>query len=125
MTAHRAFGLLAASVMLSSLLGLAACGGSTYGVAVDTTTKNILYVSNDNATAHQISVFDNAANVVTEAPNRTITPTVLNVNQPVGGISLDATHDVLYVAPGVAGNGIMVFSSASTANGPIAPSKTL
>src|SRR6267378_2945550 len=80
-----------------------------HGVAVDTTTKNILYVSNDNSTTHQISVFDNADTVTTAAPNRTITPIVSAVNQPVGGISLDATHDVLYVAPGNSGNGIMVF----------------
>src|SRR5712691_8149505 len=96
-----------------------------HGVAVDTTTKNILYVSNDNSTTHQISVFDNADTVTTALPNRTIIPTVLAVNQPVGGISLDATHDVLYVAPGSTGNGIMVFSTASTANGPTAPAKTL
>jgi len=96
-----------------------------HGVAVDTTTKNILYVSNDNSSTHQISVFDNADTVTIAAPNRTIIPTVSAVNQPVGGISLDATHDVLYVAPGVTGNGIMVFSTASTANGPIAPAKTL
>jgi DNA-binding beta-propeller fold protein YncE len=96
-----------------------------HGVAVDTTTKNILYVSNENSGTHQISVFDNADTVTTAAPSRTITPTVSAVNQPAGGISLDATHDVLYVAPGVTGNGIMVFSTASTANGPITPAKTL
>jgi len=96
-----------------------------HGVAVDTTTKNILYVSNENSSTHQISVFDNADAVTSAAPNRTITPTVSAVNQPVGGISLDATHDVLYVAPGGTGNGIMVFSTASTADGSIAPAKTL
>ncbi len=98
-----------------------------HGVAVDT-GRNILYVSNDTTTpslSHQISVFDNADTVTTAAPNRTITPTVSTVNQPVGGISLDATHNALYVAPGSSGNGIMVFSTASTADGPIAPAKTL
>src|SRR6266581_1635348 len=87
-----------------------------HGVAVDT-VKNILYVSNENSTTHQISVFDNAANVTTAAPNRTITPTVSTVNQPVGGISVDATRNLLYVAPGSSGNGIMVFSTASMADG--------
>ena len=94
-----------------------------HGVAVDT-TNNILYVSNENSTTHQISVFDNADAVTTAAPSRTITPTVSTVNQPVGGISLDAAHDLLYVAPGSGGNGIMVFT-ASTASGSIPPAKTL
>jgi hypothetical protein len=98
-----------------------------HGVAVDT-GRNILYVSNDTTTpslTHQISVFDNANTVTIAAPNRTITPTVSAVNLPVGGISLDVTNNLLYVAPGSSGNGIMVFSTASTANGPIAPAKTL
>ena len=97
-----------------------------HGVAVDTTpTKNILYVSNENSSTHQISVFENADAVTTAAPSRTIVPTVSAVNQPVGGISVDATHDVLYVAPGSTGNGIMVFNTASAANGSIPPAKTL
>jgi hypothetical protein len=95
-----------------------------HGVAVDT-TNNILYVSNENSTTHQISVFDSADAVTTAAPSRTITPTVSTVNQPVGGISVDATRNLLYVAPGSSGNGIMVFTTASTANGAIAPAKTL
>jgi len=95
-----------------------------HGVAVDT-TNNILYVSNENSGTHQISVFDSADTVTTAAPSRTITPTVSAVNQPVGGISLDAAHDLLYVAPGSGGNGIMVFGTASTANGSIPPAKTL
>ena len=98
-----------------------------HGVAVDVTNK-ILYVSNDTvgvSTTHQIMVFDSADTVTNASPNRTITPTVLAVNLAVGGISLDATHDRLYVAPGVGGNGIMVFNTASAANGAIAPDKTL
>ncbi len=95
-----------------------------HGVAVDT-VNNVLYVSNENSTTHQISVFDNAATVTNAAPNRTIIPTVLAVNRPVGGISLDATHDRLYVAPGSGGNGIMVFNTASAATGAIPPDKTL
>src|SRR6267378_3246761 len=95
-----------------------------HGVAVDT-ANNILYVSNENSTTHQISVFDNADAVTNAAPSRTITPTVSTVNQPVGGISVDATRNLLYVAPGSSGNGIMVFTTASTASGAIAPAKTL
>jgi hypothetical protein len=99
-----------------------------HGVAVDA-GRNILYVSNDTTTpslTHQISVFDNAATVTNAPPNRTITPTTVSaVNLPVGGISLDVTNNLLYVAPGSSGNGIMVFSTASTASGATAPAKTL
>jgi hypothetical protein len=99
-----------------------------HGVAVDT-TKNILYVSNEGASAtHQISVFDNADAVTTAAPNRTITPTVSSANQTVGGIFVDATHDVLYVAGGSSSTQVMVFAGASAANdvsGATAPGKIL
>jgi hypothetical protein len=95
-----------------------------HGVVVDP-TKNILYVSNENSSTHQISVFDGADSVTTAAPNRAIVPTVAAVNSPVGGISLDVTNDLLYVAPGSSGNGIMVFSAASAADGAIQPAKTL
>jgi hypothetical protein len=99
-----------------------------HGVAVDTTTKNILYVSNDTAGApatHQIMVFDSADSVTTAGPNRTITPTVASTNVAVGGISLDAGNDRLYVAGGSASTTVMVFNTASTATGAIAPDKTL
>ena len=102
-----------------------------HGVAVDTTAKNILYVSNTNHTSSkdQISVFDNASGVSgNNPPNRTITPTVANVNQSVGGISLDAASDILYVAGGSGSTQVMVFSGASSANdvsGALAPGKIL
>src|SRR5438128_3743026 len=72
------------------------------GVAVDTSnpSNNILYVSNTvGGSAHQISVFDSAdtVNGSSTAPNRTITPTVSNVNLPVAGISLDTASNRLYV----------------------------
>jgi hypothetical protein len=101
-----------------------------HGVAVDT-AKNVLYVSNDTpgvSTTHQIMVFDNADTVTTAGPSRTITPTVSNVNQTVGGIFVDNLHDVLYVAGGSASTQIMVFPGASTANdvsGATAPGKIL
>ncbi len=68
-----------------------------FGVAVDTTpTNDILYVSNKNVTAssYQISVFTSASTVSgSNTPNRTITPTVSNVNLPVAGISLDTANN--------------------------------
>jgi len=94
-----------------------------HGIAVDTTVKNILYVSNTNHTSSsdQISVFDSAstANGI-QTPNRTITP---NPVSPVGGIFLDPAHDRLYVAGGSSTN-VMVFDTASTANGSTPPAKT-
>jgi hypothetical protein len=101
-----------------------------HGVAVDA-GRNILYVSNDTTTpslTHQISVFDNAATVTTAPPNRTITPTVANANQSVGGIFLDAAGDILYVAGGSGSPQVMVFSGASSANdmsGALVPGKIL
>jgi hypothetical protein len=97
-----------------------------HGVAVDA-SKNILYVSDDTAgapTTHQIMVFDSADTVTTAPPNRTITPTVSTVNVAVGGISLDAGNNRLYVAGGSGSQTVMVFNSASTSNGSIAPDKT-
>ena len=102
-----------------------------HGVAVDTTSKNILYVSNTNHTtsSDQISVFDGASTAAgSRAPDRTITPTVSGTAQSVGGISIDAANNILYVAGGSAGMQVMVFSSASTANdvsGATTPSKVL
>ena len=102
-----------------------------HGVPVDTTANDILYVSNTNHTtsSDQVSVFDGASTVSgSVSPNRTITPTISGTPQTVGGISLDAIHNVLYVAGGSASTQIMVFTGASTANdvsGATAPSKIL
>lgn len=97
-----------------------------HGVAVDTTPKDILYVSNTNHTtaSDQISVFEGASALSgSPTPNRTITP--MTANATVGGIFLDAARDVLYVAGGPGAALVMVFSSASMATGPTPPSKTL
>lgn len=102
-----------------------------HGVAVDTTANDILYVSNTNHTtsSDQISVFDGASTVSgSNPPNRTITPTISGTPQTVGGISLDAVHDVLYVAGGSASAQVMVFAGASTTNdvsGATAPAKVI
>ncbi len=102
--------------------------GNIFGVAVDTTANDILYVSNrDAASTYQISVFTPASAVNGSAtPTRTITPTLSTVNLSVGGISLDAVNDRLYVA-GATNATVMVFDGASTANanGQIPPTKTL
>lgn len=99
-----------------------------HGVAVDA-AKNILYVSDDTlmpSGSHQISVFDSASTVNgSVTPNRTITPTVSSTAQNVGGIFLDAVNDRLYVAGGSVNTLIMEFDNASTANGTIAPTRTL
>jgi len=100
-------------------------GGSfqIHGVAVDTSSKNILYVSNSVSSTNQISVFDSASTVdgSSTAPNRTITP---NPASGVGGIFLDAANDRLYVASGSAST-VMVFNTASAANGATAPARTM
>jgi len=100
-------------------------GGSfqIHGVAVDA-SKNILYVSNTVGSTNQISVFDaaNAVNGSSTVPNRTITP---NPASGVGGIFLDPGHDRLYVAGGSSNTLVMVFDTASTANGSTTPAKTM
>lgn len=101
-----------------------------HGVAVDTTGKDILYVSNTNHTASsdQISVFNTASAVSgSNTPDRTITPTISGTAQTVGGIYVDATHDVLYVAGGTSTQ-VMAFTGASTANdvsGATAPARVM
>ncbi|HYU69791.1 MAG TPA: hypothetical protein VEL09_10730, partial [Burkholderiales bacterium] len=96
-----------------------------HGVAVDTTARNILYVSNTNHTtsSDQISVFANADTVNNSVvPTRTITP---NPASAVGGIFLDTGNDRLYVAGGAGATTVMVFNGASAADGSTPPTKTL
>jgi hypothetical protein len=96
-----------------------------HGVAVDTTVKDILYVSNTNHTSSsdQISVFDGASTVSgSNTPSRTITPSPVSA---VGGIFLDAANDRLYVAGGAGATTVMIFNGASAANGSTPPAKTL
>jgi hypothetical protein len=123
--ASMANGTLAAD---RTLTGFGA-GFQILGVAVDT-AKNILYVSNTTTgPSYQVSVFDSAGAVNnTDTPNRTITPNVSNTAEPVGGIALDATHDILYVAGGSTSPLVMVFTGASTADntaGAATPSRTM
>ncbi len=89
-----------------------------------------LYVGDD--VNNNVKVFSPASTAnstsTPEAPNRTITPTVSTVNQPVGGISVDATRNLLYVAGGSSSSQVMIFSGASGANdvsGATTPGKIL
>jgi hypothetical protein len=96
------------------------------GVQVDT-TKDILYVTNRSGSVNTIRVYDGASSNTLNgaaAPNRTITPTVSALNMPVGDLFVDVTNNRLYVAGGT-NTLVMVFESASTRDGPIAPDKTL
>jgi len=99
--------------------------GTIHGVAVDA-GNDILYVSNTTSTpSNQINLFTASTANDPATPIKTITPTVSAANHAVGGISLDATNDVLYVAGFVDGM-VMVFGSVhSTTGGAIVPTKTL
>jgi len=98
------------------------------GVAVDT-TKNILYVSASTpslASSWQILVFGNADTVNgSTGPTRSIIPMQTTTNFPVGGISLDAANDRLYVSSSQGGTFVMVFDTASMANGATLPTKSI
>ncbi len=100
--------------------------GTIHGVAVDTGSNDILYVSNTTSTpSNEINLFTASMANDPATPIKTITPTVSAANHAVGGISLDATNDVLYVAGFVDGM-VMVFGSVhSTTGGAIVPTKTL
>jgi len=110
-----------------SVTGNFGTGFTIRGVAVDATnnTNNILYVSNDSpTTSHRISVFDSGSTVTTAAPNRTIVPVnAQNANFTVGGIAVDATRNLLYVAGGTVTFGVMVFANANAADGATVPAK--
>ena len=91
------------------------------GVFVDT-TNNRLYVANYGG--NSILLFSNASaadgNI---APNRTISGVLTTLNNP-SGVFVDTTNNRLYVANDT-GNSILVFNNASTANGNIAPNRTI
>ena len=95
------------------------------GVQVDT-TLNILYVTNKSPmNVYTIRVFDGADTVNGAATvSRTITPHFNSLDMPVGDMFMDAAHDRLYVAGG-ANTIVMVFDTAHSASGSIAPTKTM
>jgi len=82
-----------------------------------------LYVANYGGSS-QIVVFNNASTAIGNvAPSRTIAGPATTLNCSYG-IWLDGASDSLYVANTYAGN-ILVFNNASTANGNIAPARTI
>jgi hypothetical protein len=99
--------------------------GTIHGVAVDA-GNDILYVSNTtSAPSNEINLFTASTANDPATPIATITPTVSTTNLPVGGISLDAARDLLYVA-GFSDSTVNVFGGVhSTTGGAIAPTKTL
>lgn len=102
-------------------------GSSNIRLALDE-THDRLFVSDPNNATPSIFVFDNASqkdgNV---APNRTIAGTNTTFVFP-WGISLDTKRNLLYVADegtSSSNSSIEIFSKAGSANGNIAPSRTI
>ena len=101
--------------------------GTIHGVTVDAGPgRDILYVANTtSASSNEINLFTASTAADPATPIATITPTVSMVNLHVGGISVDAGRDLLYVA-GFTDSTVNVFASVhSTTGGAIAPTKTL
>src|SRR6266508_4853069 len=120
----RALRLLAASVMLSSLLGLAACGGGYGGgnnvpssaapsklFGADSPHRAIGSLANPNPGPGAIPV------------DRTIMgPYYTGLSNNIGSLALDPALDYLYVGNGTS---ILVFYGASMANGDIPPTRSI
>ena len=100
--------------------------GTIHGVAVDTGSNDILYVSNtSSAPSNEINLFTASTANGAATPLKTITPTDTGVNLSVGGISLDMANDRLYVA-GFTDSTVRVFDAVhNTPGGMIPPTKTL
>ena len=96
--------------------------GSFQGVYVDT-TRDKLYVV-DAGFGNAILVFDNASTANGNiTPSRTIAGPATTLLGPQN-VFVDVTTNRLYVANEL-GNAILVFNNASTANGDIAPTRTI
>src|SRR5882672_372666 len=118
---NNATGINGATASTRVITGL----GTIHGVAVDA-GHDILYVSNTaSGPSNQINLFTASTANDPATPIANISPTVSAANHAVGGISLDITNDVLYVAGFVDGI-VMVFGAVhSTPGGAIVPTKTL
>ena len=96
---------------------------STFGIAIDATSRNMLYVGVNFNGATSIAVFNNAASADTTgaaplAPSRTF-----SLATAPGAFYLDTVNDRLYTAQF---NGpILVFDIASGLSGLVAPSRTI
>ena len=85
-------------------------------------TSDTLYVANTGGDS--ILAFNNASTINGDvAPSRTISGATTALNSPYG-MWLDASSDRLYVA-NFSGHTLLVFNSASTINGDVAPSRTI
>ena len=97
--------------------------GTVNGVAVDPgVNRDILYVANTNTGTSTINLYTASTAHDPATPLSTVMPTVAMANHAVGGISIDTTNDVLYVA-GLVDGIVMVFTGAHALSG--TPSKTL
>src|SRR6266487_4331303 len=124
------FRLLVISAMLSSALGLAACGGGGYGggsnvpssaapsklFAADSTDRVVGSLANPDPATGSLMV------------DRVIGPTspyfynYAGFSMNIGSLALDTTRDYLYVGNGTS---ILVFHSASVANGDLVTNATI
>lgn len=104
-----------------TIIGAATTLSTQGGIFVDVANDR-LYVA--NASANSILVFNNASTRNgNTAPDRTIAGAATTLNGPAD-VFLDVTNDRLYVANYTA-DSILVFNNASTANGDIAPDRTV
>jgi DNA-binding beta-propeller fold protein YncE len=104
-----------------SVTGASTTLSNPAGIWLDA-ASNRLYVG--NYSADSILVYDNASTIDGNlAPSRTIAGAATTILNP-GSLSLDTTSDRLYVANSL-NNRILVFDNASTANGNVAPARTI
>ncbi len=92
-----------------------------WGIAVDV-SRDLLYVSDQNTKT--ITVFANASTASGNiAPTRTIGGAATTMNGP-SDIYIDSAADILYVADAF-GDQVLIWNSASTIDGNIAPSRSI
>jgi Bacterial Ig-like domain len=91
------------------------------GIWLDSSTDQI-YMADAGASA--VYIFSNASTLNgSVSPTRTLSGANTTFNLPVG-VWLDTVHDELYVSNFDA-NAVLVFTDASTANGNVAPARTI
>jgi DNA-binding beta-propeller fold protein YncE len=116
---------IAGCVFSVSILAAVVLASTGCSVSSSDCTSGILYMLFGGGTGDQcVKVFDNAKNVNgTATPDRTISgPDTEIVNPYSGQIHIDTVNDELYVA---SGGSLLVFASASTADGDVPPGRKL
>lgn len=104
-----------------ALTGAATTLTGPRGLAIDM-PNNVLYVA--NAGGNAVLAFTNARSATgNTAPARTIAGAATTFNLP-SGLYYDTAHDRLYVA-NTGGNSVLVFDGIGSANGNMAPTRTL